>query len=309
MDLQKFIYQNYNNLIIKDVEGLHILQINDKYDFTDATASEEQKTFKHFISVVRRVTLKDIFLNKISELRCGDGFSHIYKIIKNILRIKLDNDVINFLTVNGLYELFNLLIEKIVKIWENPLLTIESIYDDLVEKARNKRDSGLSYENKHKIIRFYLEFISTYMEKMFTIDFDSVKFLFSTGIYSMNKVPSITFTFNYYSVIIQNKVNNLNYTIIYAIYEFNNRENPKYNGFYTFVFNFIPHLRKDNGQTINSLGLYIAYTSIGIYLCKPLDYIVQVGTVAPSKDYMGSYYFLGDVYHNLFPVKQILEHH
>ena len=64
----------------------------------------------------------------------------------------------------------------------------------------------------------------------------------------------------------------------------------------------------EDGQTIDSFGLYKYFTSMGIYLCKPLDYIVQVGSVAPPKDNMGVYYFLGNDYHNLFPVKQILEH-
>ena len=125
MDLQKFIYQNYNNLIIKDI-AINILQIDGKYDFIySKPLKDEKKTFKNYISVARKVILTDKFLNKISEHRCGDGFSHIYKIIMNILRIKSDKDVIDFLTVNGLNELFNILIVKIVKIWDiHPSLNI-----------------------------------------------------------------------------------------------------------------------------------------------------------------------------------------
>jgi hypothetical protein len=56
------------------------------------------------------------------------------------------------------------------------------------------------------------------------------------------------------------------------------------------------------------LGLYKNFTTIGIYLCKPFDYGWQVRTMAPAITSDNDYYFLGHVYTDLFPVKQITEH-
>jgi hypothetical protein len=58
-------------------------------------------------------------------------------------------------------------------------------------------------------------------------------------------------------------------------------------------------------NSINRLGLYRFYTSIGIYLCKLFDYVQQVGAIAEYDKIVGDYVFLGDLYDGLFPVNKL----
>ena len=75
------------------------------------------------------------------------------------------------------------------------------------------------------------------------------------------------------------------------------------------MLNMIPHGSDDpKGNEINSLGLYKNFTTMGIYLCKPFDYVMQVKSMAPAITADEDYYFLGHVYTDLFPVKQIIEY-
>ena len=71
------------------------------------------------------------------------------------------------------------------------------------------------------------------------------------------------------------------------------------------MLNMIPH--QDNGNKINSLGLYKKFSKIGIYVCKPFDYSEQVETLVRGSS-PTEYYFIGDLYDSLFPVKQLLDH-
>ncbi len=89
------------------------------------------------------------------------------------------------------------------------------------------------------------------------------------------------------------------------MYEYTDRRNSKYNNNYSIVLNMIP--QQDNGDNINSLGLYKKFITIGIYLCKPFDYPEQVATLTRGSELL-IYYFVGHLYDNLFPIKQIIEH-
>lgn len=303
MDLQKFINHNIGKLIEFDEETCPTN--------TDIIPHMDI-SYKEYMDK-RLVKFTDKFLDKISELECGKGFSNTYKIIGNIVDIY--KGCCNILSINHIFVLggYMTLILRLIDKGSDISKKVEEfneLYIDLFTKNRNGKDSGLSYDNKHKIMRFYLEFISYYMNSNFDIKFDSVKQLYSTGEFLMKKDVSIKLNFIFYSVIVTNKISNLDYTIIYAKYKYENSIIKKFNGSYSTMLNMIPHSSKDfnNGNDINSLGLYKNFTTLGIYLCKPFDYVKQVKTMAPSIASSDDYYFLGHVYTNLFPVKQITEH-
>ena len=303
MDLQKFIKYNIGKLIEFDEE---MCPTN-----TDIILHMDI-SYKEYMDR-RLVKFTDKFLDKISELECGKGFSNTYKIIGNIVDIYkgcCDILSINHIFVLGAYMTGILkLIGKGIDI-SKKVEEFNELYLDLFKKNKLGKDSGLSYDNKHKIMRFYLEFISYYMNSNFDIKFDSVSHIYSTGEFLMKKDTSITLNFMFFSVIVTNKISNLDYTIIYAKYKYKNSRINKFDGSYTTMLNMIPHSSKDfsNGNEINSLGLYKNFTTLGIYLCKPFDYVLQVKSMAPAIASSDDYYFLGHVYHNLFPVKQITEH-
>jgi hypothetical protein len=302
MDLQEFINHNIGKLIEFKKE---ICPTN-----TDIIPHMDM-SYKEYMDK-RLVKFTDKFLDKISELECGKGFSNTYKIIGNIINIY--KGCCDILSINHIFTLggYMTLILRLIGKGSDISKKVEEfneLYLDLFKKNRKGQDSGLSYDNKHKIMRFYLEFISYYMNSNFDIKFDSVKQIYSTGEFLMKKDTSIKLNFIFFSVIVTNKISNLDYTIIYAKYKYENSIIKKFNGSYTTMLNMIPHGSGDpKGNEINSLGLYKNFTTMGIYLCKSFDYGGQVRTMAPAITADDDYYFLGHVYTNLFPVKQITEH-
>ena len=303
MELQKFINKNLDKLVVKEKEELiEICPLKTDNIYRDRPSiSYEDYLDKRFVNF----DTIDPFLNIISELECGIGFEHIYRIILNIIDINkyLSSKSISskFISYNS-YKLETdiLLIFGKGKTDDNRRELIKILIE-----LYQKKTSGLTSDNKHKLTRLYLEFISFYMNTNYEIKFDTKTRLYSTGEFIMKKEPSIKLNFHFYSVVIQNKDNKLEYTIIYAIYEYENKLIPKYNGTYTIMLNMIPH--QDEGNKINSLGLYKKFSKIGIYICKPFDYSGQVETLVRGSS-PTIYYFIGDLYHDLFPVKQILDH-
>jgi hypothetical protein len=302
MDLQKFINDNFHNLVEKPIE---ICPMNTDDSHLDLSKS---LTYKEYINKrLINLDIDDPFLNITSKLKCGEGFSHIYNIIGIISDIQgtpskfLSSDLV----VN-----FNKLITDILLIFgkgktgDNRREILE-IYLELKGKKDKGLSSDLLLENKNQIIKLYLEFISFYMFSNYNIKFDTIKHLYDTGEFSMKKIPTIKLNFKFYSIVIENKHNKHNYTIIWAMYEYTDPHNSKYNNNYSIVLNMIPH--QDNGDNINSLGLYKKFITIGIYLCKIFEYPEGVATLVRGSELL-IYYFVGHLYDNLFPIKQIIEH-
>ena len=292
MNLQKFIVENFDYIILKEGE-------EDCPHIRDDTrlSLEKIKPFWEYIKERQTVFDSEKFLIKIAELKCGDGFSNIYKIIGIIVDIQ--ENPINFLPEDLISE-FNALIKNILIISykkkeikeENFREELIKLYLDLFRKNENREESGLEISDKYKIMRLYLKFISEYMNNEYNI-LSEYKKLYETK-FSMKKYPSKNFKFKFFSVDIQHKENRKIYTVIFALYTYNEAE-----GTYSIVLNIIPH--QDNGNHINSLGLYKKVISMGIYLCKPLDYSNQFQTLMrDSKE--EEYHFVGHLYDSLFPV-------
>ena len=295
MDLQKFIVENFDNIILKEEE--ECLYIADDTHLS----LKEVKPFWVYIKERQTLFSSEKFLIRITDIKCGEGFSNIYKIIDII------NDILRnpreFLPADLITE-FNTLIRNILLIFfpkreikekdfreEILKLTIE-----LLTKNRSGAESGLEIPDKYKIMRLYLEFISAYMNNKYNI-LSGYKKLYETN-FRMKKYPSKEFRFSFFSVDIQHKENRKIYSVIFAFYNYSEAE-----GVYSIVLNIIPH--NDDGNHINSLGLYKKVISIGIYLCKPLDYSNQFQTLMrDSKE--EEYHFVGHLYDSLFPVKEIL---
>jgi hypothetical protein len=300
MELQKFINENLSKLIEKPIETCPLKTDNLYPD--RPLISYENYLDERFINF----DIIDPFLNIISKLECGRGFKHIYRIIQNILDIY---DIYGYLHSKSISNVFDKLVKDILLFFDKGKTGI-NIKDYLelmgISKELEKtRTSGLTSNNKHKLTKLYLEFISFYMNINYEIKFDTKTLLYDTGEFTMKKDPSIKLNFYFHSVVIQNKDNKLEYTIIYAIYKYENKLIPKYNGLHSIMLNMIPH--QDNGNKINSLGLYKKFSKIGIYICKPFDYSEQVETLVRGSS-PTEYYFIGDLYDSLFPVKQLLDH-
>jgi hypothetical protein len=306
MELQKFISENLDKLAEVKLDRKTLEKICPVT--TDNCYLNYDRTFISYKDYIDRRFINfdfsdDPFLCIINKLRCGNGFIRIYYIIENIIKIY---DIYGYLSFKSISKNFDKLITNILLIFgkgnSGPnRIELNEIFLELVARGH----SGLTDENKHKLIKFYLEFISFYMNTNYEIKFQTKTYLYTTGKFIMKAEPSIKLNFDFYSVVIQNKDNKLEYTIIYAIYDYSNSVIPESNGRYTIVLNMIPH--QDDGNKINSLGLYRKFITIGIYLCKPFDYLEQVKTLVPGLPSQQYYLFIGDLYHNLFPVKQILD--
>jgi len=289
MDLQKFIVENFRNLIEKENEEC-------PYKTDNLTLSLEKiKPFWQYIKERQIVFDSENFLNKIAELRCGEGFSNIYKIIGIIVDIQKNPS--EFLS-RDLISDFNILIGNILKIFykdkkiEDFRIELIQLYLDLYKKNKNGEESGLEIRDKKNIMRLYLEFISSYMNYNYNI-LTEYKELYET-VSRMKKYPSKEFKFKFFSVDIQHKENSKIYSVIFALYKFGEEA-------FSIILNIIPH--EDNGNHINSIGLYKKVISMGIYLCKPLDYSHQIQTL--MRGFVSEeYHFVGDLYDNLFPVKR-----
>ena len=295
MELQKFIVENFLNLILKE-KNEECPYITDKIKLY----LKKIKSFWEYIKKRQTVFDSENFLNKIAELRCGEGFSNIYKIIGIIVDIQ--ENQIHFLPKDLISD-FNCLINNILEICYKKVIKEENFREKLIElyfdlRRKNKKgeESGLEIRDKYRIMRLYLEFISACMNNKYNI-LPGFKILYENK-FGMKKYPSKNFEFKFNSVDIQHKENRKIYTVIFAFYNYSEVE-----GSYSIVLNIIPH--NDDCNHINSLGLYKKVISMGIYLCKPLDYSHQLKTVMRgSKE--EEYHFVGDLYNNLFPVKQIL---
>lgn len=295
MDLQKFIVENFDNLILKKNEECPYITDNSNISL------EKIKPFWEYIKERQTVFDSDNFLNKISELRCGEGFSNIYKIIDIIVDIQKNPS--EFLSEDLILD-FNYLIENILQVfYKDKEIKVENFRVELLElclnlyrKNKKGEESGLEIRDKYRIMRLYLEFISLYMNYNYNI-ISRFKKLYENK-FRMKKYPDKEFNFKFFSVDIQHKKNTEIYSVIFAFYKYNEADKP-----YSIVLNIIPH--KDNGNHINSLGLYKKVISMGIYLCKPLDYSHQFQTL--MRDSKGEeYHFVGDLYDKLFPVPQLL---
>ncbi len=300
MDLQKFINENKHKL--KEFEDQECENVTSIIPYLS-------ETYRNYL-IKRYVEFDDEFIKIISRLSCGNGFSHTYKIIGNMIDIyDASSRILSPIQHARLLVDMEIILKSIHKGTDKSQLEIEfkQLYVDLFKKNRHGQDSGLSNMVKYNIMSYYLIFISKYLYDNYSIEFKTIRELFNSGDFFMEKYKHIKLNFTFYSVIIQNKTNKLTYTIIYAKYNYENSLEPKLNNNYTIMLNLIPHgLDEIKGNEINSLGLYKKYTIMGIYLCKPFDYVLQVKSMALGEE-THNYHFLGHVYDNLFPVKQINE--
>jgi hypothetical protein len=302
MDLQKFIYENISKLKLLP---------HRECDNVNTVIPAILITYKDYMD--RRLDkFDDEFIKIISRLTCGDGFSHTYKILGNMIDIfNASSRILSDTQRARLILEITFILRSIDKGKDESQIEREfnELYRDLLKKNTERKDSGLSNTIKYNIMTYYLAFISKYLDDNYSIIFETITKLFNTGDILMEKYKYIQLNSTFYSVIIQNKKNNLKYTIIYAKYNYRNSSISTHNGNYTILLNIIPHgADRPRGDDINSLGLYKKYTTMGIYLCKPFDYVSQVKTMAPGAKSDNDYHFLGHVYHNLFPVKQITEY-
>jgi hypothetical protein len=311
IELQKFIIENYEKLITNpelSIEKCPCVQskINPKdpdpkslyyHELVDGT--NQYRKYKNNISI----------LKILNDFKCGEGFANIETLLTKLEEGKggiLELDYQKFMM--DIYKIFN------PKYGTNgPEKCLRKSSCPLTTKLKETRD----IEIRKKIVRKYLEYISDYLNETFDILPGTNKKLYSDN-FTIPKIKDVLISMHYCSVDIQTKSGKTKYeyireiskfTIIYAIYEIKSSTHKISNGIYSMTFNIIPMTNivddKIVENSINRLGLYRFYTSIGIYLCKLFDYVQQVGAIAEYDKIVGDYVFLGDLYDGLFPVNKL----
>ncbi len=290
MELQKFIVQNYRNLIVDDT--LNVISCPAK----TSKVGPADDFYDNYISVYDR-RVKNELLDKLVGIDCGVGFASITSLLENVLKM------------HDLPSNFRLIQKRILSII-NPAYNLDtlSIRPSASPLVAEYMRTNPSVEIKKRILRVYLEYISIYLTNKYDILEGTNKLLFEDT-YTIPKIDGLEIRMKYYSIVIRNKKNPMQtLTVIYAIYNIISDRYKQLEGRYSIVFNIIPHQNEIisaplNKNYINRIGLYRYFMSVGIYLCKIFDYAEQVRTIA-DKTY-GGYVFLGDLYSNLFPVDKL----
>jgi hypothetical protein len=300
IELQKFIIQNYANLLTDDTLTIRSCpSIRSRLIPDDLSSLYYHDMINNQYYNRRYINEK---LHRLVNINCGTAFLSVEELIENITRMY---------DLPGNYSLLQKPIMSII----NPAFDVSTLSRRpsanllLPEYRRVKPD----IKTKKKIIRLYLEYISEYLNERFKLLPATNKSLYSDT-FTIPRIEGVTIEMTYYSVEMQKRIpsEDNNFLVIYALYNIRSSIHTELNGRYSKVFNIIPmtnHLLAGssllNNNNINRVGLYRYYMSIGIYLCKIFEYITQARDIA-GKSY-GDYTFVGDLYTNLFPVNKLYE--
>jgi hypothetical protein len=309
IELQKFIIENYKNLITDPSLSI------DKCPCVKSKINPTDPKSLYYYELVdgankyRKYNNNIRILNILNDFKCGEGFADI-----KTLLTQLENGEGGILAMG--YQKFMM---DILQIFDptyganGPVKCVRKTDCPITSKLKETRDIGI----RKKIVRKYLEYISDYLNETFDILPETNKKLYSDE-FDIPKIKDVLISMTYFSVDIQTKSGKTKYekireiskfTIIYAIYDIRSSTNKILNGRDSITFNIIPMTNNVDDKiienSINRLGLYRFYTSIGIYLCKLFDYVEQVGAIAEYDKIVGGYVFLGDLYDGLFPVNAI----
>jgi hypothetical protein len=310
IELQKFIIENYKKLITDPELSIKKCPcVQSKINPTDPNSL-------HYYELVdgenkyRKYNNNIPVLDLLNDFKCGEGFADIKTLLTQFENGEGGIRAIGY--QEFMWDIFKIFDPKYGT--NGPEKCVRGSNCPLTTKLKETRDIGI----RKKIVRKYLEYISDYLNKTFDILPGTNKKLYSDK-FDIPKINDVLISMTYYSVDIQTKSGKTKYenrheiskfTIIYAIYDIESSTHKILNGRYSITFNIIPMTNKFvDGKiiknSINRLGLYRFYTSIGIYLCKMFDYVEQVGAIAEYDKVFGGYVFLGDLYDGLFPVNKL----
>ncbi len=309
IELQKFIIENYKNLITDPKLSIDKCPcVQSKINPTDPKSLyyhelvDGENKYRKYNNNIR-------ILNILNDFKCGEGFADIKTLLTQLEKGEGGIKAIGY--QEFMWDIFKIFDPKYGT--NGPERCVRGSNCPLTSKLKETRDIGI----RKKIVRKYLEYISDYLNETFDILPGTNKKLYSDE-FDIPKIKDVLISMTYFSVDIQTKIGKTKYenireiskfTIIYAIYDIKSSTDKILNGRYSITFNIIPMTNNFDGKiienSINRLGLYRFYTSIGIYLCKLFDYVEQVGAIAEYDKIVGGYVFLGDLYDGLFPVNRI----
>ncbi len=291
INLQKFIIRNLAKIIVDDT----LRTSTCPYNGSNIKPSDPLLHYNDMIDNPRR-KYEYKTLDRLVGINCGYGFSNIKEMIEYI------SGMHNLYSIHSLMKAFMTII--------NPSFDVETLsrrpsaYTGLILETYGR--SNPTIRTNKMLVRTYLKFISSYLKNEFAVLPETIESLYGDT-FTIPKIEGVEIRMTYYSVIIKSKENDgIKFSVIYALYDILSDIHRELNGRYSITFNIIPIKDQSSGANenqINSVGLYKYYMSIGIYLCKIFEYVEQARAVA-ERSY-GGYLFMGDLYTNLFPVRNL----
>ncbi len=253
----------------------------------------------------------NISFTKSNIYKCGNfAFTHfdLIQICKTIPPFNTHSNLSLQQIINHVFSSSNTdLKNNIIRVWkENYFPIILSIqikeYPEVERQAISEILTKINTDNiePSTIMALTYKYLVNYFYiPNFTIDLSETQQLY-------------TFTTRYDNAVFDLIINSCNflenntgakYCLFFYQYNYANSTNNKYDGTYNFPLNIIS-LDEDN-NTVNKMGVYHKYLNVGSYLCKIMEYKMQMEYLHENRtiivDGLPVYNFVGDLFTDIWP--------